>query len=87
MRFRGVAVVVLPGSARAGLLLGVLFAVEFTLLFNALDLTTVTRTAVIFHTMPVWLTLAAHFLLPGEGLTRMKLVGLALAIGAWSWRC
>jgi len=81
MRFRGVAVTIKPGSMRAGLGLGLLFAIEFTLLFNALDLTTVTRTSVIFYTMPVWLTLAAHFLLPGEGLTRVKLLGLTLAFG------
>jgi drug/metabolite transporter (DMT)-like permease len=81
MRFRGVAVVIQRGSVAAGVGLGLLFALEFTLLFNALDMTTVTRTSVIFYTMPVWLTLAAHFLLPGEGLTRAKLTGLGLAFG------
>ena len=28
---------------------------------TALDLTTVTRTAVIFYSMPVWMALGAHF--------------------------
>lgn len=79
--WRGVPLAVKPGSARVGVLLGALFATEFMLLFTALDLTTVTRTSVIFYTMPVWLTLAAHFLLPGEGLTPGKSLGLAMAFG------
>ncbi|WP_226780980.1 DMT family transporter [Oceaniglobus trochenteri] len=79
MRWRGIAVQIAPGSVRAGLALGMFFSLEFVFLFTALDLTTVTRTSVIFYTMPVWLTLAAHFLLPGERLSRLKLAGLALA--------
>lgn len=64
----------------AGLLIGLLFSVEFMLLFLALDLTTVTRVSVIFYTMPVWLAFAGHFLLPGEALTGRRLLGFALAI-------
>src|SRR6056297_2574476 len=41
-----------PGIWRAGLLIGCIFAGEFTFLFLALDLTTVTRVSVIFYTMP-----------------------------------
>lgn len=63
----------------AGLLIGALFATEFTMLFTALDLTTVTRVSVIFYTMPVWLALAGHFVLPGEGVTGGRLLGLGLA--------
>jgi drug/metabolite transporter (DMT)-like permease len=29
--------------------------------------------------MPIWLALAAHVLIPGERLTRLKSIGLALA--------
>ncbi|WP_102110042.1 DMT family transporter [Oceaniglobus roseus] len=79
MRWRGVALRIEPGSARLGLLLGGMFSLEFLLLFTALDLTTVSRTSVIFYTMPVWTTLAAHFLLAGEHLSAGKLAGLAMA--------
>jgi drug/metabolite transporter (DMT)-like permease len=48
-------------------------------LFLALDLTSVTRTSVIFYTMPIWLALAAHVLIPGERLTGIKSAGLAMA--------
>ena len=64
-----------------GLLIGLFFAAEFLLLFNALDLTTVTRVSVIFYTMPVWMALFAHFLIPGETLTRIKLFGQLSAFG------
>ncbi|WP_108261786.1 DMT family transporter [Mangrovicoccus ximenensis] len=35
---------------------------------------------VIFYSMPVWLTLAGHFLIPGERITRTKALGLACAV-------
>ena len=62
-----------------GLALGAVFAAEFVFLFLALDYTTVTRTSVIFYTMPLWLAVMGHFLLPGEGMTRTKALGLVLA--------
>ena len=68
-----------------GILIGLIFAVEFLLLFIALDLTTVTRASVIFYSMPVWLSIAGHFLLPGERLTRRKSLGLALAFAGVGW--
>ena len=76
---RGIPLKLAPGTAPWGLLMGVFFAVEFICLFVALDLTTVTRTSVIFYTMPVWLALAAHVLIPGERITGLKGAGLALA--------
>jgi drug/metabolite transporter (DMT)-like permease len=71
---------ILPGIA-----IGVIFSVEFICLFLALDLTTVTRTSIIFYSMPVWLSLAAHFLLPGERMGPRKAAGLALAFGGVAW--
>jgi drug/metabolite transporter (DMT)-like permease len=79
IRFRRIELRIAPGTVPAGLLMGVFFAVEFIFLFLALDLTTVTRTSVIFYTMPVWLALMAHVLLPGERITPGKAAGLALA--------
>ncbi len=62
-----------------GLLAGVLFSLEFILLFLALDLTTVARTSVMFYTMPVWLAVMAHFAIAGERLTLRKSFGLVFA--------
>lgn len=68
-----------------GLLIGLLFAAEFVCLFLALDLTGVTRVSVIFYSMPVWLSLMAHFLLPGERMGALKALGLALAFAGVAW--
>ena len=68
------------GSLAPGLANGLLFSGEFCLLFLAIDLTTVARASMFFYTMPIWLAIVAHFLLPGEKLTPAKVVGLILAI-------
>ena len=62
-----------------GCLMGFFFALEFVLLFIALDLTTVSRASILFYTMPLWLALMAHFLIPGEGITPLKAAGQVLA--------
>lgn len=79
MRARGLSTSLAPGTRAPGVLIGTLFALEFVCLFKALDLTSVTRTAVIFYTMPMWMALGAHLLIPGDRLTWRKGVGLVLA--------
>lgn len=80
MWVRGVRVTTPPGAALGGVIAGLLFAVEFIGVFIALDLTTVSRASIMLYTMPVWLALAAHFVLPNERLTRKRMLGLALAM-------
>lgn len=80
MRWRRVPLVLRDGSFWPGVACGTVFAVEFLCLFYALDLTTVGRASVIFYSMPVWLTLAAHFLVKGERLTTLRVAGLVLAV-------
>ena len=81
MKARGVPLRLPRASAWAGVLSGTLFAVEFILLFNALDLTTVSRASILFYAMPIWLALASHVLLPGERLSALRVLGMALAMG------
>ena len=81
MRARGIPVAVPQGVFRWGVLSGSIFAIEFICLFVALDLTTVSRVSILFYTMPVWMALFAHFLIPGETLTRIKLFGQLSAFG------
>ncbi|MEO0765147.1 MAG: DMT family transporter [Pseudomonadota bacterium] len=81
MRARGISLR-LPQPAHVGAVLaGCLFAVEFIFLFNALDLTTVSRASILFYAMPIWLALASHVLLPGERLSPLRVLGMALAMG------
>ncbi len=85
MRFRGIPVVITRETIGPGLAIGTVFALEFICLFMALDLTTVSRTSVIFYTMPVWLAIAAHFLIPGDRITPVKALGLSLALAGTAW--
>ena len=80
MYLRGVPLLPKRGNVKSAILLGFLFAIEFLLLFEALDRTTVSRASVMFYTMPVWLAIAGHFLLPNEKLSYVRCIGLALAV-------
>jgi drug/metabolite transporter (DMT)-like permease len=71
---------VTDGSLVPGVFSGLLFSIEFLLLFTALEYTTVSRVSMLFYTQPFWVAIGAHFLLD-ERLDRFKIAGLGLAIG------
>lgn len=71
---------VMDGSLIPGLFTGTLFAAEFLLLFQALEYTSVGHASIMFYTMPFWVALGAHFLIPGEQLTLVRIIGLALSV-------
>ena len=73
------------GSFVPGLCCGALFAAEFMLTFSAFDYTSVARATMLFYTMPFWLACAAHFMIPGERLTPLRVFGLAMAVAGVAW--
>ena len=73
------------GSLVPGLFCGLFFGLEFLLLFESLEFTSVARASVMFYTMPFWVALGAHFLIPGDRLTPLRIVGLALAFVGVAW--
>jgi drug/metabolite transporter (DMT)-like permease len=76
---------VTDGSLVPGIITGFLFAAEFVFLFLALDHTTVARVSIFFYSMPVWMTIGAHFLVPDERITPQKALGLLIAMAGVSW--
>ncbi|MDX8349679.1 DMT family transporter [Cognatiyoonia sp. IB215446] len=80
LRWRGIPLRFDPGTRVAGFLIGCVFAFEFLCLFIALDLTAVSRASVIFYSMPVWLALMAHFIMPDDKITPLKALGLGFAL-------
>lgn len=74
-----------PGTLGAGLLVGLVFSAEFLCLFLALDHTTVVRASIIFYSMPLWMSVIAHYALPGERITPLKALGLLLAFAGVAW--
>jgi drug/metabolite transporter (DMT)-like permease len=81
MKWRGIGWRLSRAALAGGIISGLLFAFEFMCLFTALDFSTVSRTSIIFYSMPVWLAMSAHFLLPGERLSGLRVLGLGLAMG------
>jgi len=83
--WRGKTLTIRDGSLIAGMITGVLFAVEFVFLFLALDYTTVARVSIFFYSMPIWMTIGAHLFLPDERITPQKMLGLSLSMIGVAW--
>ncbi|RIK98471.1 MAG: EamA family transporter [Burkholderiales bacterium] len=62
-----------------GVFVGVLFALEFVCLFVGLVYTTAVRAVLLLYSAPFFVALGAHAFVPGDQLTRQKIVGLAAA--------
>jgi drug/metabolite transporter (DMT)-like permease len=76
-RLRGVKVFERDGSLAPGLVAGVMFGVEFVLIFNGLLFTSVSRAVVFLYTAPFFVALGSAVFL-GERLRAMQWAGLAL---------
>ena len=83
--FRGNKINISDGSLKPGIITGLFFGLEFVLLFVALDYTTVGRASIMFYSMPVWLTIVAHFLIPNEKITLIRVLGLLSAFIGVIW--
>ena len=79
-RWRGIALFSRDGTLWAGLAAGVLFGLEFILIFIGLEFTSAARSVLMVNTMPFWMLLGGHFLL-GEKMSAQKFAGLVLAFG------
>ena len=85
MRYKRIPIEFFSAHWKMGVLAGLVFAAEFLCLFIALDYTTVVRNSIIYYSMPLWLSLMAHFLLPTETLSRTKILGLGFAFSGVVW--
>lgn len=59
--------------------IGILFGLEFILLYWGASFTDASRGIIFLYAQPFWTALGAHFLLPGDRLTPVKVAGLILA--------
>jgi len=69
----------MPGHAVNGVLAGLLFALEFWLLYQALALTDVARAVLMLYTAPFFVALGGHFVLRTERLGWAAWLGIAMA--------
>ena len=62
-----------------GMVVGLLFAAEFALIYLGLQRTLASRTYILVYTAPFFVALGAHFFLQGDRLNAFKTVGLIVA--------
>jgi drug/metabolite transporter (DMT)-like permease len=77
-RMRGVKLFERDGTLKAGLFAGVLFGIEFVLIFHGLQFTTASRAAVFLYTMPFFVAFGSYQFL-GERLRPVQWAGLAVS--------
>jgi drug/metabolite transporter (DMT)-like permease len=75
---RGVKLFAHDGTLKAGLFAGLLFGIEFVMIFHGLQLTTATRAVVFLYTAPFFVALGSYQFL-GERLRAVQWGGLALS--------
>ena len=81
-RWRGIKLWGRDNSLRFGLLAGVLFAIEFALLFSALRFSTASRVTVFAYTAPLWVALLVPLFVRAERLRALQWLGVSLAFCA-----
>ncbi len=76
---RGVRLFTRDGTLGWGILIGALFAAEFVFLYWSLVFTSASRAVLFIYMAPFVVALGAHFLVPGERLQWIQVVGLLCA--------
>jgi drug/metabolite transporter (DMT)-like permease len=77
-RLRGVPMWAADGTLVPGLIAGLLFGLEFILIYRGLVFTSASRAVVFLYTAPFFVALGARFWL-GETVTRLQWAGLAMS--------
>ena len=79
MRWRRQPLTLGDGTLRAGLLVGVLFALEFLFVAEGLRRSTAAHIVVLLYSAPIFAALGLHLRLPGERLRRLQWLGIFVA--------
>ncbi len=67
------------GTLRAGLVAGLLFGIEFVLIYRGLIYTTASRAVIFLYTAPFFVVLGLRWLAPGERFGPLQWAGLVLS--------
>jgi drug/metabolite transporter (DMT)-like permease len=86
---RGIPLLKRDGTLAAGILAGVLFALEFLLIYRGLVWTTVTRATLFLYLAPFFVVIGSRWLLPDDRFNRSQWLGLVLSFAgiaiAFGW--
>jgi drug/metabolite transporter (DMT)-like permease len=76
---RGIPLFTRDGTLRAGVLAGVLFALEFLLVYRGLVWTTATRAVLFLYVAPFFVAIGSRWLIPGDRFHLSQWLGLLLS--------
>ena len=79
MLVRGVKFDFRDGTLKPGLLIGLLFAFEYVLIYQGLLYTSASRSVVYLYTAPIFVVIGSRWFLPGERFTWLQWAGIALS--------
>jgi drug/metabolite transporter (DMT)-like permease len=79
MRWRGLPIAARDGTLVAGLIAGLLFGVEFLLIYRGLLYTTASRAVLFIYLAPFFVVIGARWLFPGDRFGLMQWLGLLMA--------
>jgi drug/metabolite transporter (DMT)-like permease len=79
VRLRGVKLMEPDGTLVPGVVAGLLFALEFLLIFRGLVLTSASRASLFIYTAPFFVVIGARWFLPGDRFGRSQWLGLVLS--------
>jgi drug/metabolite transporter (DMT)-like permease len=79
MRWRGLPIGARDGTLAAGLIAGLLFGVEFLLIYRGLLYTTASRAVLFIYLAPFFVVIGARWLFPGDRFGSKQWLGLLMA--------
>lgn len=78
-RLRGVKLMETDGTLVPGIIAGILFGLEFLLIYRGLVFTTASRASLFLYTAPFVVVIGARWFLPGDRFDRWQWIGLFLS--------
>jgi drug/metabolite transporter (DMT)-like permease len=78
-RLRGIPLLKRDGTLAAGVIAGVLFAIEFVLVYRGLVWTTATRTVLFLYTAPFFVVIGSRLFIPGDHFYPSQWLGLLIS--------
>ncbi|HRD76549.1 MAG TPA: DMT family transporter, partial [Hyphomicrobiaceae bacterium] len=78
---RGIPVLLTGRQWLPGVMAALCFTIEFALLYPGLERTTAARGVTFLYTSPLFVAVGAHFFIPGDRLSVVKVLGLLVALG------
>ena len=78
-RARGIPLHLNDGTLRAGIATGLLFGIEFALIYRGLVFTSASRAVLFLYSAPFFVVIGSRWLIPGDHFRPSQWIGLALS--------